>query len=83
MKFSILSAFVVATKAETLFETPGDQCPDPLANEWDRMESYPTGCQIYTNSSPCNQFEMSLDQKVLSCEIPEVCIEMIAEPNCV
>ena len=69
MKFNILTSLMVVTQAQDLFETPGDQCPDPLANDFDRMDTYPTGCKIYMNSSPCNQFEMSMDQEVLSCDV--------------
>ena len=61
MKFFNFVALVGAISAQDMFETPGSQCQDPLRNDYDVMDPWPTGCKVYMNTNPCNQYEMSID----------------------
>ena len=48
------------------------------------MDPWPKACKVYMTSNPCNKYQMSPDgKKILSCDIAETCITMMAQPKCV
>ena len=48
------------------------------------MTPWPKYCQVYMTSNPCNKYEMSIDGKtILSCDIAEMCMTVMATPKCV
>ena len=69
--------------ARTIYAQTGEECGNIFENPLDILTPWPDSCQIYQTSNPCNFYEMSIDgEEVLSCDIAEMCIAQVQEPQC-
>jgi hypothetical protein len=60
-----------------------ENCPSIFKNSYDVMSPWPTNCQVYKTSNPCNQFEFSRDGKtIISCDIADMCMTVMDTPQC-
>ena len=81
MKFINILRILSLSKATLFKET---NCPNFFDNTWDVMDPWPKNCKVYKTSNPCNRFELSQDvpPKILSCDIAEMCMAVMATPEC-
>ena len=81
---SLLLTLLATSKAEYLYETPGEECPDIWAEDSRNiLDPWPERCQVYKITNECDRYEMSEDgQTILSCHVGTTCMAVYTEPEC-
>ena len=87
MKLTSILSFIAASQARSEMAAPPlfkeTKCKPFFKNSYDVMSPWPKYCRVYMTSNPCNKYEMSKDgTTILSCDIAEMCMTVMATPKC-